>query len=113
MRPSRASMAQRSESDMSGHTDHIKRIEEKTVILTGRLKTQNRENGKLRKELEILKKENEELKKQQEQLLLQLALSKQAGIENNVPADNSKLVKKINEYIREIDRCIAMLGEKD
>lgn len=107
------SMAQRSENDMSGHTDHIKRIEEKAVILTGRLKTQNKENGKLRKELETLKKENEELKKQQEQLLLQLALSKQAGIENNVPADNSKLVKKINEYIREIDRCIALLGEKD
>ena len=98
---------------MSGHTDHIKRIEEKTVILTGRLKIQTKEIGKLRKELELLKKENETLKKQQEQLLLQLALTKQAGADHNNSIDNSKLVKKINEYIREIDRCIALLGEKD
>jgi Skp family chaperone for outer membrane proteins len=108
-----ANMALRSENDMSGHTDHIKRIEEKAVILTSRLKNQTKENSKLRKELDALKKENEELKKQQEQHLLQLALSKQAGIEQNVSADNSKLVKKINEYIREIDRCIALLDEKD
>jgi cell division protein FtsB len=53
---------------MAGHIDHIRRIEEKTAILAGRMKVQSKESEKLKKELGTLKKENEALKKQNEQL---------------------------------------------
>lgn len=98
---------------MAGHIDHIRRIEEKAAILTGRTKVQSKESEKLKKELGILKKENEALKKQNEQLMLQMALIKSESNDNNPKTDNSVLVRKLNDYIREIDRCIALLGEKD
>jgi predicted nucleic acid-binding Zn-ribbon protein len=98
---------------MAGHIDHIRRIEEKTAILAGRMKVQSKESEKLKKELGTLKKENEALKKQNEQLMLQMALVKTEIDENNPKTDNSVLVKKLNDYIREIDRCIALLGENN
>lgn len=97
---------------MAGHIDHIRRVEEKAAILAGRMKVQSKESEKLKKELALLKKENEALKKQNEQLMLQKALVKSEADVNNPKTDNSVLVKKLNDYIREIDRCIALLGEK-
>ena len=98
---------------MAGHIDHIRRIEEKAATLAGRMKVQSKESEKLKKELGILKKENEALKKQNEQLMLQMALVKSEGDDHDRKTDNSVLVKKLNDYIREIDRCIALLGEND
>jgi regulator of replication initiation timing len=98
---------------MAGHIDHIRRIEEKAAILAGRMKVQSKESEKLKKEVALLKKENEALKKQNEQLMLQKALVKTEADDNNPKTDNSALVRKLNDYIREIDRCIALLGEKD
>jgi regulator of replication initiation timing len=98
---------------MAGHNDHIRRIEEKVALLAGRMKVQGKESGKLKKENGILKKENEALRKQNEQLMLQMALVKAEVAENNTKTDNTVLVRKLNDYIREIDRCIALLGETD
>lgn len=98
---------------MAGHIDHIRRVEEKAGILAGRMKVQSKESEKLKKELGILKKENEALKKQNEQLMLQMALVKSEREDIDPKTDNSVLVKKLNDYIREIDRCIALLGEND
>lgn len=98
---------------MAGHIDHIRRIEEKAATLAGRMKVQSKESEKLKKELGILKKENEALKTQNEQLMLQMALVKSEGDDHDPKKDNSVLVKKLNDYIREIDRCIALLGEND
>ncbi|MFM1962493.1 MAG: hypothetical protein RLZZ172_1338 [Bacteroidota bacterium] len=98
---------------MAGHSDHIRRIEEKVALLAGKMKMQGKEFEKVKKENAILKKENEALKKQNEQLMLQMALVKSEVDDNNPKTDNSVLVRKLNDYIREIDRCIALLGEND
>jgi|1048.fasta_scaffold00251_19 hypothetical protein len=98
---------------MAGHSDHIRRIEEKAALLAGRIKLLSKESEKLKKENGILKKENEALKKQNEQQMLQMAFVKSEVDDNNSKTDNSALVRKLSDYIREIDRCIALLGEND
>jgi predicted RNase H-like nuclease (RuvC/YqgF family) len=98
---------------MAGHNNHIKRIEEKVALLASRMKLVSKESEKLKKENQILQKENEALKKHHEQLMFQMALMKSDTDSKSPKTDNSVLVRKLNDYIREIDRCIALLGEND
>jgi predicted RNase H-like nuclease (RuvC/YqgF family) len=106
-------MVPRSGNDMAGHTEHIRRIEEKVSTLAGAVKRINKENEKLRKELETQLKQNETLKSQFEQLQLQVALQQTERGDAVQKTSNAALEKKINEYIKEIDRCITLLGETD
>lgn len=90
---------------------HIKRIEEKLSALTLKIKSLKKENEKVRKELEEKTIECD----------LAISTAKQMEFKLNVikstESDDSKesrtaLEKKINEYIREIDKCIALLGDR-
>jgi phage shock protein A len=85
-------------------------LERKLQILIGEHKT-------LKDQVSLLKQENEELKSglraRDEQLLNfknQIKISK--IIDNLSPEDgnSSELKKKIEEYIREVDKCIAFLS---
>lgn len=70
-------------------------------------------------------KENKQLKSRINELEKQMAVHKQSvkqleekikeynlaqSLNNNKPDDNRKLKQKINEYIREIDKCIALMN---
>ena len=92
--------------------EHIISIEGKLSLLLSRLKSQKKENEKLRRELEEKTKEREEQKKKAEQLSLQLELS----INNDselLRSNKAALEKRINDYVKEIDKCIALLGDQD
>ena len=92
--------------------EHIISIEGKLSLLLSRLKSQKKENEKLRRELEEKTKEWEEQKKKAEQLSLQLELS----INNDselLRSNKAALEKRINDYVKEIDKCIALLGDQD
>lgn len=92
--------------------EHIDSIEGKLSLLLSRIKTQKKENERLKKELEEKTLEWEEQKKKAEQLSLQLELS--SATDNGESHSNkAALEKRINEYIKEIDRCIALLGDQD
>ena len=79
-------------------------------LLTSKLRDYKRDNEKIRKELEEKKLQwDEQLTKYQEMEL-------QMNVLRSRESDNGKtsrlvLEKKINEYIKEIDRCIALLGD--
>ena len=78
---------------MSTPQDHIKRIQDKLLALVEKHNTLQKEHDKLNKsvqELNMLK-------------IAESADSKDAKV---------ALEKKINEYIKEIDKCIAMLGDQ-
>jgi CHASE3 domain sensor protein len=95
---------------MPEQTETFSRIVEKLELLTTKLRDYKRENEKMRKELEEKKlKWDEQLTKYQEMEL-------QMNVLRSRESDNGKtsrlvLEKKINEYIKEIDRCIALLGD--
>lgn len=97
---------------MSRILEHIVSIEGKMNLLLGKLRSQQKENDRLRRELEERNREWEEQKKKIEQLRLQLEISGSAMDEVS-KVNKSTLEKRINEYIREIDRCIALLGDQD
>lgn len=97
---------------MSSIQEHIVSIEGKMNLLLGKLRSQQKENDRLRRELEQRNREWEEQKKKIEQLRLQLEISGSA-VDEASKANKATLEKRINEYIREIDRCIALLGDQD
>ena len=73
--------------------------------------------GKAREENRRLSEENAELRKQQEdqngkiqELDHSIAVLKTAQTIEHSDADKTEIRQKVNEYIREIDRCIAMLN---
>ena len=97
---------------MSIHDEHIKRIEEKLSKLLSRLKELEKENERLQKELLNKNVICEDLRKKADQLELGINLHK-ASESQYAQISRNALDKKINEYIKEIDRCIALLGDQD
>lgn len=86
-------------------------LERKLQILIG-------EHKSLKEQVSLLKQENQELKgalrSRDEQLLNfknQIKISKIVDNLNPEDGSSSELKKKVEEYIREVDRCIAYLSK--
>jgi uncharacterized protein (DUF3084 family) len=96
---------------MSSGQEQIQRIEEKL----GRLLLQHqqllRENQKLKNEQLQLFASQKLLKGKVDELELQLALTKSSETEE-AKLSRIALEKKINAYVKEIDKCIAILGNQ-
>jgi len=89
---------------------HIQRINEKLQQLLKQYRASQKETEKLKKELADIKSLQNEKIRQMEELEQKVAILKTAT--NNLnEADKKDLEKRLNQYIREIDRCIAMLSE--
>ena len=97
---------------MSIQNEHIKRIEEKLSKLLSRLRDLEKHNERLQKEINNKNLICEDLRKKVEQLELGINLHKASESDDSQISRNA-LDKKINEYIKEIDRCIALLGDQD
>lgn len=89
---------------------HIKRIQEKLERLLRQYNDLQKENNLLKKEMEKLSRQAavnyqtiEKLKQQVEVL----KISSGSWDEN----DKKEFEKRINHYIKEIDKCIALLSE--
>jgi hypothetical protein len=96
---------------MSTTQDHIQRIQEKLVHLVDKYQDLQKENARLKKDLEETKEVAEVLKEKNDQITLQLNMLRATESEDAKEA-KSALEKKINEYIKEIDKCIAQLGDQ-
>ena len=89
---------------------HIQRVNEKVQQLLKQYRASQKEAEKLRKELADIKNLQLERTRQMDELEQKVAILKTAT--NNLnEADKKDLEKRLNQYIREIDRCIAMLSE--
>jgi len=69
-----------------------------------------KENGWLRKELDLSKKEVSTRQETLDNLKQQIDVLKYSGGEMN-ETDKKEFEKKINSYVKEIDRCIVMLSQ--
>ncbi|MCZ8217625.1 MAG: hypothetical protein O9262_15380 [Cyclobacteriaceae bacterium] len=90
--------------------NNLQGLERKLQILVG-------EHKSLKEQVALLKQENQELKSglrsRDEQLLNfknQIKISKIVDNLNPEDGSSSELKKKVEEYIREVDRCIAYLS---
>ena len=95
---------------MPEQIETFSRIVEKLGLLTSKLRDYKRENEKMRKELEDKKLQWDEQLTKNKEMELQMNVLKSRESDD---AKTSRLVleKKINDYIKEIDRCIALLGD--
>jgi cell division septum initiation protein DivIVA len=69
-----------------------------------------KENEKLKQELEEAKDREQQTKQKVENLQMQVSILQVASGEMN-DKDKKAFEKKINQYIREIDKCIAYLSQ--
>ena len=89
--------------------EQIKRIQEKVQLLVKQHTLLQKENLQLKLELDAVKKNGSEQLESMEQLKQQVEVLKFSNGE--MDADEKKqFEKRINTYVKEIDRCIAMLS---
>ena len=88
----------------------FKRIQEKLQQLLKEHEALKKENARLQKQLSSAEQENREKKENIESLKQQVSVMKMNAGEMSA-ADKKEMEKKINTYIKEIDRCIALLSQ--
>jgi chaperonin cofactor prefoldin len=88
----------------------LQRVSEKLQQLLKQYQFLQKENEVLKKELKDVRGINHEKERQLDELEQKVAILKTAT--NNLSAvDKKELEKRLNSYIKEIDRCITMLSE--
>ncbi len=88
----------------------VRRIQEKLQQLLRQRDLLLKENGKLREEMRMLQQTLADRAARLEQLQQQVEIVKSTK-EAMSEGEKRALEKRLGQYIREIDRCIAMLGE--
>ena len=89
---------------------HLKRIQDKLQQLLKNYTALQKENNRLKHELEKDHKEAKDQQKKIEELKQQVDILRlNAGEMSDI--DKKEFEKRINSYLREIDRCIVLLSE--
>ncbi|MEO7394864.1 MAG: hypothetical protein ABIU11_07945 [Chitinophagaceae bacterium] len=94
---------------MSNTEQHLKRIQDKLQLLLKQHVAVQKENSKLKEELERVNHKTATQQKNVEELKQQVGILKLNAVEMS-EADKKEFEKRINIYVKEIDRCIALLG---
>ena len=95
---------------MSNTEQHLKRIQDKLQLLLKQYTAAQKENSNLKEELKLATHKATEQQKNMEELKQQVSVLKlNAGEMSEV--DKKEFEKRINNYVKEIDRCIALLGQ--
>ena len=89
---------------------HLKRIQEKVQHLLKQHTALQKENETLRDELGQLRKEASQFRENSATLQQQVEIMKYNNGDMDAE-DRKQFEKRINSYIKEIDRCIAMLSK--
>lgn len=95
---------------MSTTEQHLKRIQEKLQLLLKEHTAIVKENKLLKEELSEAEQKVSTQQKSVDELKQQVSILKVSAGEMN-EADKKEFEKRINGYLKEIDRCIAMLGQ--
>ena len=88
----------------------VQRIHDKLQQVLRQRETLLKENNRLKEELQQLRQSEGNRTDHIEQLRQQVEILKAKKGEMPL-AEKAVLEKRLNQYIREIDRCIALLGE--
>lgn len=96
--------------EMSSGEEQIKRIYDKLQQLLKQQASVQKENQLLRDELETAQKQVIQYQETAEALKQQVSILQLGNGQMN-EEDKKEFEKKLTTYIKEIDRCIAMLSE--
>lgn len=88
----------------------LERISSKIQLKLKEIRTLRKENEQQKKQIELLKQQQQELTDTLENIQQQNAILK-AAAGNMKDADKKEMEQTINRYLRDIDKCIAMLSE--
>jgi regulator of replication initiation timing len=91
-------------------TEHIDRIRQKLQVLLKEHLALQKENEKLKSEISRKQGIEQELKEKTKLLEQQVNILKASSGQMD-EASKKAFEKQLNHYIREIDRCIAMLSQ--
>ena len=95
---------------MNATEQHLKRIQDKLQQLLKNYTALQKENNRLKHELEKDHKEAKDKQKKIEELKQKVDILRlNAGDMSDI--DKKEFEKRINSYLREIDRCIVLLSE--
>lgn len=89
---------------------HLKIIQDKLQQLLKEHSALQKENSKLKEELGSTRTKYSEQQKGLDELKQQVSILKVSSGDMS-EADKKEFEKRINTYLKEIDRCIALLGE--
>ena len=88
----------------------LKRIQEKLNQLLKQYSALQKENTVLKREMEEKKQQAGVFEEKSEKLKQQLAILQFSNGDMN-DAEKKEFEKRINSYLKEIDRCITLLGQ--
>ena len=95
---------------MSNTEQHLKRIQDKLQQLLKQHAALQKENSKLKEELGSAQQKITAQQKNADELKQQVSILKVSAGDMS-EADKKDFEKRINGYLKEIDRCITMLGQ--
>lgn len=94
---------------MTESEQHLKRIQDKVQQLLKQYFALQKENQSIKEELESIKKEATQFRENSDSLKQQVEILKYSNGEME-DEDKKQFEKRINIYLKEIDRCITMLS---
>lgn len=93
---------------MSNLIEHISVVNEKLQLLIKQHQSLQKENSRLKQELELCRINENNLREKADQLQQQVEIARLTP--GHVAQDvKMELEKRINTYIKEIDQCLALL----
>lgn len=95
---------------MSNEEQSLQRINDKLQQVAQRYQSLQKENQQLTREIRVLKEREEAREKKIIDLELKMAAIKTATGRLD-DGEKKEIDKRLNHYIREIDRCIALLSD--
>ena len=95
---------------MNAMQEQIERINEKLQVLLKKYQALQKENEKIKLDLDNRNGKEKEWREKTESLQQQVEILK-ASTGQMDEASKKEFEKRINQYLKEIDRCIALLGE--
>ena len=95
---------------MTESEQHLKRIQDKVQQLLKQHNALQKENKSLKEELDNIKKDASQFRENTDNLKRQVEILKYSNGEMS-DGDKKQFEKRINGYLKEIDRCITMLSQ--
>ena len=95
---------------MNAMQEQIERINEKLQVLLKKYQALQKENEKIKLDLDNRNGKEKEWREKTESLQQQVEILR-ASTGQMDEASKKEFEKRINQYLKEIDRCIALLGE--
>jgi hypothetical protein len=88
----------------------LKRVHEKVLLLLKQFQVLQKENERLKDDLNKMNLRYENISREAEKFRQQAEVLRLTG-RGMEEADKKMLEKRLNKYVREIDKCIALLQE--